>query len=222
MDRGLSARTPPAAGGTVATDAPSYRVLAAAGHALAEAGIPYVLVGGLASAALGRPRSTDDVDLLVAPGEATDALKALGDAGFETEETNPYWIFKAQKDGVIVDVIFAMKGGIHLDAEMVERSRDIELYGVPVRVAAPEDVIVSKAVAHDEPSAHHWGDALGMIAEGDLDWDYLLVRAQHGARRVLSLLVYAQADDLVVPDWAIAYLFRTIYEPVGSSGGSGD
>lgn len=58
-----------------------------------------------------------------------------------------------------------------------------------------------KAIANDEPSARHWNDALALIAACDIDWEYLLERASRGARRVLSLLVYAQSNDLVVPTW---------------------
>lgn len=65
-----------------------------------------------------------------------------------------------------------------------------------------------KAVAADEDTPRYWYDALGIIAHGDdLDWDYLVRRArQHGVRRILSLLIYAQSNDLVVPSAPIAEL----------------
>jgi hypothetical protein len=192
-------------------------VLAEGAGALARAEIPYLLVGGIASATLGRPRFTADIDFLVQPRDAKPALDALGQAGFETEETNPHWIFKAEKNGFVIDVLFAIKGGIHLDERMYERSLVADLDGRSVRVAAPEDLIVTKAVAHDESSPRHWHDALGVIAACELDWDYLLERAQYGARRVLALLVYAQADDFVVPAWAIERLYHTIYEPASGA-----
>jgi hypothetical protein len=188
-------------------------VLAAAGAALEAARVPYVLVGGLASAALGRPRFTEDIDVLVTASGARDALAALAGAGFDTEETNPHWIYKAEQDGIVVDLIFALKGGIHLDDQMLARSVTQEVAGSAIRVAPPEDLVVSKAIADDEPSRHHWFDALGVIAACELDWEYLLARAQRGARRVLGLLVYAQSDDLVVPAWVVERLVQTIYEP---------
>jgi predicted nucleotidyltransferase len=199
----------------------SHRILAETGSILDAARLRYVLMGGLASAQLGRPRATEDIDLLVTPADASPALGALAEAGFETEETNPYWIFKARKHGVVVDLIFGMKGGIYLDEEMLCRSRDLEIDGTRVPVAAPEDVLVAKAIAHDEPSGHHWHDALGIVAAGELDWAYVLLRAQHGARRVLSLLVYAQSNDMLVPDWVVTQLFSLIYEPERRTDGSG-
>lgn len=176
-----------------------------------RAGIDYAMIGGLGSATLGRPRWTRDIDILVAPADALRTLESLRGAGFETERTDEHWLYKAALDTVLVDVLFRTKGDIYLDDEMLEHVREGEVLGVRVRVASPEDQIVIKAIAHDEPSARHWNDALALIAGSAIDWDYLLHRARHGARRVLSLLVYAQSNDLVVPDTAIEDLHRTIY-----------
>jgi len=180
-------------------------------EAIERAEIPYVLIGGLASTILGRPRFTEDIDFLVARGDAKRMLEALGEAGFEPEETNPDWIFKARKHDVTVDVIFALMGGIYLDDEMLARASRREFGGIEVNVVPPEDLIVIKAVVHDEYTPRHWYDALGIIASCELDWDYLAVRARHGARRVLSLLVYAQSNDLVVTDETIKALYEGIY-----------
>ncbi|HEV3407063.1 MAG TPA: nucleotidyltransferase [Gaiellaceae bacterium] len=179
--------------------------------ALERADVPYMVIGGLASAVYGRPRWTHDIDLFVKPEDARRALHALADAGFVTEETNPHWIFKAWRDGAVIDLIFCVKGDIYVDEEMLSRSRVAEIKGRRARVLPPEDLVVIKAIVHDEPSARHWHDALGVIAGTELDWEYLLRRAPRGARRVLSLLLYAQASDLVVPEGAIRDLFATIY-----------
>jgi predicted nucleotidyltransferase len=179
--------------------------------ALERGRVAHVVIGGLASAVHGRPRWTHDIDLFVKPEDARRALHALAEAGFDTEETNPHWIYKAWKDGAVIDLIFCITGDIYLDDEMLARSGVAEFKGRSARVLPPEDLVVIKAVVHDEPSARHWHDALGIIAATELDWDYLLRRAQYGARRVLSLLVYAQSNDLVVPERAIRELFETIY-----------
>lgn len=186
-------------------------VLGAAIRALEEAGVEYVLIGGVGSAALGRPRWTNDIDVFVSPVEAERALEVLGAAGFDTERTNEHWIFKASKGEMVVDVIFRTVGDTYIDAEMLARAKRAEFLGVQANVAAPEDQIVIKAIAHDEPSARHWNDALSLVASCDLDWDYLIERARKGARRVLSLLIYAQSNDLVVPAAPIVELFHHIY-----------
>src|SRR5437867_2830568 len=83
--------------------------------ALDRSHVPYLLIGGLASSALGRPRWTHDIDVFVAPDDARSALAALREASFKTEETDPNWLFKAIKEGALVDVIFRSRGNIYLD-----------------------------------------------------------------------------------------------------------
>jgi predicted nucleotidyltransferase len=133
------------------------------------------------------------------PETAMIALEALGENGFRTERTNPAWIFKAFRDDVLVDLIFKARGDIYLDVEMLRRSSVLAYRGTRVRVIPPEDLVVIKAIVHDEETPRHWHDALGVIARGALDWDYLVERAQHSPRRVLSLLLYALSIDLWVP-----------------------
>jgi predicted nucleotidyltransferase len=187
-------------------------VLSDAVEALDANEVPYLLMGGLAASHLGRLRATADIDLFVRQGDAGRALDALAGSGFETERTNPQWIFKAAKQGLTIDLIFWLRHGLSLDEEMLARAESMDLAGRAVRVMPPEDLIVVKASTHDEHTPRHWFDALGIIAGAELDWDYLLRRANHGARRVLALLVYAQSDDLIVPDHVIRSLVEAIYD----------
>jgi predicted nucleotidyltransferase len=180
--------------------------------ALERAGLEYALMGGIASTGLGRPRWTHDIDVFVRPTGADPALDALAEAGFDTERTDPTWLFKAFKHGVLVDVIFRSTGGFYLDDEMVARSVEREFMGHRVRLIAPEDLLVIKAAVHDEQGPRHWHDALGVIGVNGLDWDYLLRRARQAPRRVLSLLVYAHSLDMAVPNHVVRELFQEIYE----------
>ena len=85
--------------------------------------------------------------------------------------------------------------------------------GQKVRLIPSEDLLVIKAVVNDEHIPRHWYDALGLISFCPLDWDYLVRRAkQFGARRVLSLLLYAQSNDLIVPSGPVKELFDAISE----------
>ena len=188
------------------------RVLSDASAALEAKGVEYLLMGGVGSAAVGRPRWTHDIDFFVRPEEARQVLSILENAGFTIEETYPDWLFKAFKEDVLVDIIFKSAGGIYLDEEMLARSSFGDFKGQKVRLIAPEDLVVIKAVVNDEHIPRHWYDALGLISFCQLDWDYLVQRAtQFGARRVLSLLLYAQSNDLVVPGGPIRELFHAIY-----------
>src|SRR5262245_33886749 len=90
--------------------------------ALDLARIPYALIGGIASSLVGGGRCTSDIDLFVKPDEARHVLRALAAVGFDTEEINPHWLFKATRGGVLVDVIFKTQGSIYLDDEMLRRA----------------------------------------------------------------------------------------------------
>lgn len=181
--------------------------------ALDSAQLAYLLMGGISSATLGRPRYTHDIDLFVKPDAARPTLDALASAGFDVEETDPRWLYKAFKRDAMVDVIFRSAGEIYLDDEMLERASVIDVMGCTARVIAPEDLLVIKAVVADEHLPRHWYDGLGIVARCDLDWDYLQWRAlQHGARRVLSLLLYAQSNDIAVPLAPIHRLFSALYD----------
>jgi predicted nucleotidyltransferase len=194
------------------SDTQIQRTLAEAISVLRAAGVAFVLMGGMSTAAFARPRVTDDIDVFVRPDEATRALDALAAAGFHTEETDPNWIFKAFRHGVLVDVIFRSTGDLYLDDEMLRRAEEQEHLGVPVPLVAPEDLLVIKAVAANEDSPQHWHDALSVIARCHLDWPYLMHRArQAGPRRVLSLLLYAESNDLAVPAEVIEDLFEVVH-----------
>jgi hypothetical protein len=188
------------------------QVLGEAVDALERAALEYVFMGGIASTGLGRPRWTHDIDVFVRPAGAEAALQVLAQAGFETERTNPAWLFKGFKHGVLVDVIFHSTGGFYLDDEMITRSVVREFMGHQVRLMAPEDLLVIKAAVHDEHGPRHWHDALGVIGVNELDWDYLLRRARRAPRRVLSLLVYAHSLDMAVPNYVVRTLFQETYE----------
>ncbi|HTO09581.1 MAG TPA: nucleotidyltransferase [Myxococcota bacterium] len=185
-------------------------VLSRSVGALEGAEVPYLLIGGLASAVLGRPRCSSDVDLLVAPEAAPRALEALSRAGFETEITNPAWLYKAFSNGILVDLLFKTTGDIYLDRDMLRRGSHHSFLGTRVRVVAPEDLIVIKALVHDEETPRHWHDALALLRRRDLDWEYLVERAQRGPRRVLSLLVYALSSDLWVPSRPVRRLAEQV------------
>jgi predicted nucleotidyltransferase len=195
------------------------RILAEAVQALDEKGVPYVVMGGLVAAAFARPRTTDDIDLFVKPEHAGEALEVLSAAGFDVEEHDPMWLYKAWKDGVLVDVIFRSSGEVYLDDEMLARAVTREARGVALKMVSPEDLLVITAVATAEHGSHHWYDALGIIARNTIDWDYLVERArQAGPRRVLSLLLYAESNDMAVPAEAVEQLFLIVHpKPEASS-----
>ncbi|HEX6488899.1 MAG TPA: nucleotidyl transferase AbiEii/AbiGii toxin family protein [Candidatus Dormibacteraeota bacterium] len=190
-----------------------FGVLDDAIGALEEAKIPAALMGGIASAALGRHRWTHDIDFFVRPEDARPALNALERHGFATEETDQAWLYKGFKEDILVDIIFSAKGGIRFDEEVESHVRSTEFRGRRLKVVAPEDLVVMKAIAHEEHTPRHWHDALALLAGEDFDWNYVVQRSRYGRRRVLALLIYAQANGVEIPDDPIRSLFTAVYEP---------
>jgi len=193
-------------------DTEFLQVIAEVGSLLEEANIPFAFMGGLASTTHGRPRWTHDVDVFVKPQDALRALDELKGAGYRTERTDDDWLYKAFKKNVMVDVIFKSRGSIYFDDEMHERSAIANFRGQPVRFVPPEDLVVIKAAVADEVGPRHWHDALSVVTASKIDWEYLLRRSRAAPRRVLAFLLYAQSDDLMVPNRVIRQLFHDLYD----------
>lgn len=189
------------------------RVLDEALEALSTADIPFLLIGGIGSAVYGRDQGTRDIDVFVRPETARRVLEVLESRGFETKEVAERWLAKAMRHGVLVDVIFRSTRDILLGDEMLDRSRVMPFRGRKVPLAPPEDLVVMKACAMSEDTSRYWYDAVSIIAHSELDWDYLVARGrEHGARRVLSLLLFATSLDIVVPSEPI----ETLYDAIGA------
>ena len=189
-------------------------VLGAATSALNEAGTPHLVLGSIATRALGRPHpigTDEDIDLFVRPPDAPAALRALEDQGFVTVEEDPTWIHKAKRAGVTVDVIYKAAGRVYMDDEMHRRGVVTDVLGVEVRLVPPEDLATMKALLHDENRAFDWFDALALLERPDFDWDYALRRAEaYAAQRMLSLMIFARTEGVDVPADAVDRLRETV------------
>lgn len=189
-----------------ATPPNGHRLLAAAQeacHILQEAGVPHLVGGGLAVWGYGRRRATKDVDLFIPPKIPFQAMDALGKHGFHTRDTDAYWLYKAIKHEVLIDLIVWTTGNIRVDAATFARARELEVDGYRLPIMGPEDVLFRKILSHRE-ERRDWYDALSMLERPipGFSWDYFLTRVTPPlSRRVLSFLLYAQADygDEAVP-----------------------
>lgn len=120
-----------------------------AAGALHEAGVPFVLGGGLACWARGAPKTEHDVDFLIRPADAERAQAALAQAGMRTENPPEGWLLKAYDDRVLIDLIFDPQGG-PVDDATFERAEELEVHATRLRVAALEDILVQKLLAISE------------------------------------------------------------------------
>ncbi len=147
-----------------------------AGGALNEAGIPFVLGGGLAAWARGGPKTEHDVDFLLKPEDAERAQQILAEASMRTERPPEGWLLKAYDDGVLIDLIFSPQGG-PIDDDIFERAEELEVHAMRMKVASLEDVLVQKllAISEQEPDYSSVLELARSLRE-QVDWDDVRAR----------------------------------------------
>jgi hypothetical protein len=144
-----------------------------------EAGVPFVLGGGLSAWARGGPRSEHDVDFLLKPDDAETARAAFEAAGWRTEKPPEGWLYKVwHENGALVDLIFNPASG-PITEELIDRSPEAEVMALRVHVSTLEDVMVAKllALTEQEPDfsgALEWARAL----REQIDWDDVRARTE--------------------------------------------
>ncbi|MFN2587552.1 MAG: nucleotidyltransferase family protein [Actinomycetota bacterium] len=167
---------------------------------LEEAGFDYAVGGGLSTDHwTGGTKTIGDVDLVIREEDAPRILETLGRRGYETAEMDRSWLHKAFKDGVTIDLMFELKNGASFDDAFAEHRKKGELFGTVAYVMAPEDQVASlTGTVSRDTIGHHWYDIVDIMANNDLDWDYLLLRAQSVPLRMLSVLYFAIAQKVPV------------------------
>ena len=136
--------------------------------------IPFVVVGGLANAVWGEPRSTRDVDLKVYIGERSphefSTLVAEEFAPATPMPGRPTLIVSiAVLPDVTVDFLIAIPG---YEEEVLARARSFRFGEMSLPVCSPEDLVIQKVIA-DRPK--DWADIEGVLIEqrGRLDQAYI-------------------------------------------------
>jgi predicted nucleotidyltransferase len=120
-----------------------------AAGALNDAGVPFVLGGGLACWARGGPKTEHDVDLLVKPEDAERAQQALAQSGMLVEHPPEGWLLKAYADDILIDLIFDPTDG-PIDDDSFARAEEMEVHAMRLKVAPLEDVITQKVLVLSE------------------------------------------------------------------------
>lgn len=176
--------------------------------------IPYAYIGSIAASTYGAcewPADGEDIDLFLRAADAPSLLDAFGQNGFETERTFPDWLYKAKRDGVVVDLIFAVKTQVTLDDEMMARVRTATVDGLTLPVLAPEDLILTEIAAHGPETNSLLFNALEIIRRNEIDWKYLERRSVRHRPRVLSLLAYARSVGIDVDEPTAARLSADVF-----------
>ncbi len=114
-----------------------------------------VIIGGIASSLLGKPRltadldamflaSVDDIPEIIAAAEKLGIIPRIEDAS-EFAKKNRVLLLRHAGSSVNIDISL---GILPFEEEAVERSREVNVGGVSVRLPTPEDLVIFKAVAH--------------------------------------------------------------------------
>jgi hypothetical protein len=121
---------------------------------LESAQISAMVIGGVASSFLGRPRLTQDVDALVILPEskwdaATEAARNFGivpriDQVVDFARQSRVLLLKHAQSDIAIDVIL---GGLPFEQEAVDRARAHRVGDITVRLPRVEDLIIMKVIA---------------------------------------------------------------------------
>lgn len=164
-------------------------VIRAGTQAFSSLGVPYVIIGGVASNLLGRPRSTFDVDIVadLAPEDATRLARAFRRRGFGVSEED---IRDALRERTQFSA-FDDASEYRLDCEaantpferatLAERQR-VRIDDSFVYIDVPENLIVAKLVLGSEQDVLD-AEAVYARQRPDLNLDRLADRA-----RILGVL----------------------------------
>ena len=155
-------------------------------------GLPF-LVGGTHAyyRYTGIPRETKDFDVFINGRDYPRFEAAVKRAGYETELKFPHWLGKIYKDNAFIDLIFSGGNGeAAVDDEWFEHSVEGKIFGLPVRLAAPEEMIWSKSYVM-ERERYDGGDVMHLILRTGkrLDWNRLLHRFGDHWRLLLMQIV---------------------------------
>ncbi|HET6505161.1 MAG TPA: hypothetical protein VFG42_00100 [Baekduia sp.] len=155
--------------------------LKTAAAVLRDAGLDFALAGSVACWARGAPQSRNDLDFLVKPEDAEQALDALVAAGMRAERPPEGWLLKAwdaADDGseTLVDLIFGPRG-ITSVGEVLDRAELLPVAALDLPVVHIDDVMVMKLHAFDEHSCDFAGIlAIARAVREQVDWDDVRAR----------------------------------------------
>lgn len=150
---------------------------------LERADIDYMLAGSVGSSLHGRPRATQDVDIVIAPSmeQLHDFLASLGDSYYVSREAADQAL-QHHTTFNIIDMESGWKADLIIrkprafSREEFDRRRRVDLFEHRFWVVSPEDVILSKLEwIKGRESEVQYADALGVavVHYHSLDRRYL-------------------------------------------------
>ena len=150
---------------------------------LDEAGIPYMVAGSMGSSLHGRPRATQDADVVIDPTEGQlESFLALLEQSYYVSRGAASDAFHRRTMFNIIDLAGGWKADLifrkdrPFSRQEFERRRQVDAMGQRLWVVSPEDTILSKLEwMKGRASDVQYSDALGVaVAQWEtLDLEYL-------------------------------------------------
>lgn len=147
-------------------------LLARMGELLNKAHVPYMLTGSYASSVHGSPRASQDIDVVIAPTrlQLLELLKLLPDTDYYSSKEAALDAFAREGQFNVIDfatswkVDFIIRKSREFSRTEFERRRLLEVDGLAIYVASPEDVLVAKLEwAKLGASSRQIEDAAGIV-----------------------------------------------------------
>lgn len=155
------------------------------------------VIGGVAAGLQGKPRLTEDVDLVVVDADAEALIVSGKRYGFEPRFADALEfsrrtrvLLMRHRSGVDVDLSL---GVLPFERELIERAQTVDAAGLHIDIATPEDLIIMKALARRPQDI---ADIAGIIeVQGHLD----IERIRRWVREFSAILEMPEIlDDLEV------------------------
>jgi hypothetical protein len=155
---------------------------------LTRLNLPFLLAGTYAvSAYTGITRTTKDLDIFCKAGDYPRILSHFQNLGHAVEIEDERWLGKVYKGPHFFDIIFASSNGtMPVGDAWFEDARQIEVFGTPVRIVGPTELVWSKSfiqlrhrydgadVMHVILKQHDQIDWRRLLAYMELHWEVLL------------------------------------------------
>jgi hypothetical protein len=188
-------------------------------------GIRFAFGGAFATAVYtGELRNTKDFDFYLLPSDREPMIRAMHEAGLEDYFGRlPYdrsWIYRANRNDIIADAIWAMANGkTDVDEVWLTRGPEIIIQGERLRAIPAEELIWSKLYVLQRERCD-WGDVCNILdAQVEtIDWERMLRRLGDdvpllaAALSVFSWL--APNRSSAIPEWVQARLGLPRVSPV--------
>ena len=145
---------------------------------LKEESVPFVIIGGMAVSLSGKPRTTQDIDVLASVEEKSwerflESGTSFGflprmDGCIDFARKARVLLLRHQDTGVDVDIVLS---GMPLEEMIIANGRSVRVGDAEARIPRTEDLIIMKSVAR-RPKDIADIEALVEASER-IDWDYV-------------------------------------------------